>query len=1392
MDRLEFYLAQDRRVALARGDALPELETGTLIFADVSGFTPLTEAMTRALGPRRGADELTRALNEVYDRLLGPVEAYGGSVINFSGDAALCFFRGDDADPLPAAARALSCALEMQKVTRAAQGLTLPDGSRTHIALKIALTSGVVRRTAVGDPDIQRLELVVGDAVTRTAACEQLCGRDQVWIDEHTAEILGSAVQVREWVADDETGQRFGEVLAFASAVAPAPAASPPLAPPPERARAWVPRHVYEWLAAEQGAFLTELRPVVALFGRFGGLDYVNDPAATDKLNRFVVQLQQLLARYEGLLLELSIGDKGSYFYSVFGVPNAHEDDALRAVHAAREMLDVSRAFGFIQPLQIGISQGTMRVGAYGSATRRVYGAQGDEVNLAARFMMEAAPGEILVTRRVQQAVASDFDMEPLRPLLVKGKREPLLPFLVKGERAARLSPARQVEYALPLIGREADFQLLEQKLGLARLGTGQVVGITAPAGMGKSRFVGEIVRTARRGGDECYVGEFQSFGSNTSYLGWVGIWRTFFGLDVNLPMRRLRRVLEGELQDLAPERLESLPLLGAAMHLALPENEFTAALEPEFRKSALEALLVDCVRGAAEEARAQGNALVFVLEDVHWMDPASRDLVERVVESIHTLPVLIILTYRPSAAGGTATAVSDSWRTEAGLTEIVLAELNATQGEELVRAKLAQFAPENTAPVPPALIHQVTDRAQGNPFYIEELLNYMQDQGLDLRDPASLARADMPTSLERLILSRIDYLTEAERLTLKVASILGRVFRWAHLVGYYSALGAAEQVQSDLTALEHEDLLAQELDSPELTYLFKHILTQQVAYESLAFSTRAHLHGAYARFLESHEDQTKTLDLIAFHYDHGDDPAKRREYLILAGHAAAARFANREAVDYLTRALALIPTDELAARCELLTAREQVYDVMGDRERQRADLDEREQLAVAMADWNERVTVTLRRGLLAARTGEYAAAVGSAQTALELVRANADETSTPYQLLGEADALWGEALWEQGDANEARVRLGAALEFARTSDDRANQIRVLNLLGTIARFMGDYADARALHEQALALVQSTSDKRREWLTLNNLAAVAHATGDLNGAAAEYERALAIVHEIGDRRGEALLLSNLAITQNDTGEYDRAIASHRQTLTVAEAIRDRKTVMRVLANLGETYRLAGAYAEASNSTRRALREARELGDNLGEALILVNLGAIELAQGELVTAQTTAEGALARTRALGRRESEAFVLDTLGQLALARGEPNVAVGYFEQAVALWNTLAPLADALEAQAGLAQAALADGKPEALAGALPHCERILAYLTAHPERAGDAPALAAQWVVYSVLQALGDSRAQTVLADAQNALRARADKLADPALKQSFLENVRAHRLISSAGDTAARA
>ncbi|NJN54130.1 MAG: AAA family ATPase [Anaerolineae bacterium] len=881
MEQPAAYIPMDRRQALAHGVDLPERAQGAALFADISGFTALTEALAQELGPRRGAEELTGHLNRVYDALITELHRFGGSVISFAGDAIICWLDADDG------LRAVACALAMQQAMAQFATILIPSGKTVTLAVKTAVSLGPVRRFMVGDPAIQRLDVMGGETVEWLTAAEHMAGKGEVVLTPQTAVALQPHLLIHEWRKSPDNDEQFAVVQELLTAVPPQP--WPPLPHPlaEEQIQPWLLPTVYDQLRHGSGEFLAELRPAIALFMQFTGIDYDDDPAAAVKLDWFIQALQRIVQRYDGALLQLTVGDKGSYLYAAFGAPIAHEDDAARAVAAAWEMVHAATTMPAIATVRVGIAPGRMRTGAYGGSARRTYGVLGDGVNLSARLMQHAASGQILATVEIQQA-EEGFEWEALPAIEVKGKSGKMAVTAVLRPRPRSMMRLLEPGYALPMVGREAEMGMIAERVERVLAGQGQIIGITAHPGMGKSRLVAEVIRLANERGLTGYGGECHAYASKSSYHVWHTIWRGFFHLSGDAPLSEVIPRLEAELAQIDPALLPRLPLLGMALNLSIPDNDLTRSFDAKLRKASLESLLVSCVR-----ARAAARPLLFVFEDSHWIDPLSHDLLEILGRAMADMPVLLVIAYRVVEVGGDIPprVISLPY-----FNEVLLTEFTPQEAQTLMQLKLAQLFGEETA-VSPHFVERITTKADGNPFYIEELLNYLQDRHIDPQAADALAALELPDSLHSLILSRIDQLSEGQKSTIKIASVIGRLFRVALLWGAYPELGDSTHVQADLEALRQLELTALDTPEPELTYIFKHVVTQEVTYESLPYATRARLHTQIGEYIERTyaELLNAYVPILAHHFSHGLDEAKQRRYLLLAAADAHAKFAMKQ-----------------------------------------------------------------------------------------------------------------------------------------------------------------------------------------------------------------------------------------------------------------------------------------------------------------------------------------------------------------------------------------------------------------------------------------------------------------------------------------------------------------
>lgn len=1118
MNILHSYIPQDRLRALAIGASLPNRTEGAVLFADISGFTQRTEWLTQQLGSRRGAEELTRQVNHVYDALIAEVERYDGSVINFAGDSITCWFDSHESASAGASLRAVFAAWSMQIAMQA-----FPD-----LALKIAVASGPARRFLVGDPKVHYLDALAGATVARSSVAEQLAKRGEILIDEATINAVGSYLEISEWRRSEENGDRFAVLAHVQQPVHTSyrPGTPMPDHIPLEILQAWLHRQVYEREISGQGSFLTEFRLCAVMFVRFMGIDYEAE-GAQDQLGVFIEQAQHIAAHYEGDVVQLTIGDKGSYFYVNFGALTAHEDDPRRAIKAAMAIREVSAL-----SLQIGICYGVMRVGAYGGSTRRTYGAIGDDVNIAARLMQTAAPDEILVSERVKKMVATNFVFEARALLHLKGKSKPLQAFTVLGQRTIGL---QEPIYALPMVGRKAQLQTISDRLGLVRLGKAQAIGIVAEAGMGKSRLVAESIRLARLHGFIGYGGSCQSDGVSTPYLAWKSVWSVFFDPDQSLEM------LEARLESLAPHRKDALPLLGVFLNRDIPENNFTRMLEPKYRQSALLALLEDCLRAAARQ-----NPILIVLEDLHWVDALSLDLLENLIRGLADSSVCFILAYRPSHSDRPRMSRLELLP---NFIPIHLQELNQEESVQAIQAKIGLLYPEREETLPISLVEKLTGRAQGNPFFLEELLNLLHDRNLDPFNPADFERIELPESLHALILSRIDQLTEGEKNNLRVASIIGRLFYASWLVGYYPELGEISQVKTILEKLHKLDITPLDSPEPELSYLFKHIVIHEVTYESLPFATRARLHERLAKFLEEQIaigalEEKFLLDVLVYHYTHSENRDQQCVYLRKAGLAALAVSAFGSAVEYFSRLLELIPAESPDYSQVALRLAEAHYN-LGDFTEARNVVQKSQDTATTSS---ARAAALAFLGELVGQSGDYAAAQVILAEAVPLARESNEQH-------GLCRALWalGLAFWRLGKLDDARAALTESLELARAIGDANRELFALNGLGTVA-LQQDAAQAEKFFAAVHELAVTVGNRERAMMALNNLGVMAAMKQDYALARKYIFQSLGMAREIGAQQAIAMGLINLAASDIENGQLAEVRPMLREGLSLAQRL----------------------------------------------------------------------------------------------------------------------------------------------------------------------------------------------------------------------------------------------
>jgi tetratricopeptide (TPR) repeat protein len=552
-----------------------------------------------------------------------------------------------------------------------------------------------------------------------------------------------------------------------------------------------------------------------------------------------------------------------------------------------------------------------------------------------------------------------------------------------------------------------------------------------------------------------------------------------------------------------------------------------------------------------------------------------SRDLLEVLARAAAGLRVLIVVNYRP---GGTAGDLAIQRLPD--FREIELTELLGDDAAALIRSKLDQVHAAGQAEVEPRrasedLIALVTERSGGNPFYIEELISFLVARGVDPADPGALEALELPESLHSLVLSRIDTLVEAPRRTLKVASVVGRVFEAPVLPGAYPELGSLDAVVQHLDELRGADLVNLDREADQ-AYLFKHVATQEVAYESLPFAVRRLLHGRIGTYLEAADPDAgdRQLDLLAHHFWNSDDDDRKRTYLQRAADAARAAYANAAAIDYLERVIPGLADAERVDRAEAIV--QAVRDA-------------------AVGTGDVRLVARCDHSLAesARRLGRFADAEARLDSALEGFRTVEDDRGA-----AEALQVMGTVAAQRGDPDRARSRYLESLEIRERIGDEAGVAALRNNLGIVAQQQGDGAAARTYAQQALDLYTGLGDRRRIGTCHVNLAWMDSLAGDQESARARCEEAIRLAREVGDRLNLAIAQNNLGDALRDLGRLDEAGRAYAEAVATYRDLNDLGPLMALLEDVAVLAVRRGQHSDAitllgaADALRGALGAAR--------------------------------------------------------------------------------------------------------------------------------------------------------------------------------------------------------
>ena len=1102
------------------------------LVADIAGFTPLAEAL--ASQGRDGVEQLAGLLDELFGGIVREVERHGGVAGRFGGDAVSAFFPAPDGDLQRARGAAVRCA---QAIREARRTVREPSGHR--VTLRLGVGAGEARALVLGDHEARLDYVLTGSALLAAFASQARARPGAVVVDSPRACAGPPLVRQRPLTVDDALVARFLHP-GFALRV-----------------------------QAGLGAFIAEHRRVSVAFVSLGASLRVED------LQARVAALSREIADLDGHLHQLELADKGAVAIAVFGAPVSHEDDSERVALLAQ-------AAGEIAPdARAGAATGRVFCCELGSSGRREYTLTGDTMNLAARLLALARPGEALVDEATAMGARSAIAGGRVRIVRIKGKAAPVR---VRPLRRRVAAPAESTASRSPLVGRARELRVADAILERVLAGAGASLELAGDAGIGKSRLAAEIADRALAQAFRVHAGAARATAGALPY----GVWRQPLRSLLELEPGADAAVTTARLEELVPSSAERAPLLAAAVGIGpFVDSPLMLGLDARQRADALRSLVVEIVERAASRAPR-----LLLLEDLHWADGASLVLLRSLQERSGASQIALVTTSR---------TLIGSARTEPGSARIRLRPLRPAALGTLVRRTFAN------ADEP--IIEAIQARAQGNPLFALELGRLAGEAG---------GLAGVPDNVEAVVRARVDRVPERERAVLAVASVAGRRFRSTWLAAAQPALGGEEGVSRSLGELARRELVLPVAGEPG-AFRFGHALVRDAVYGALPRATRIRLHDRVGRALE--RDRDADVELLAHHFSFGRDVARKRRYLRAAGDLARAAFANESALGHYE---ALLPLVRAGEQRRVLEAIAQIQQHTGDWDRARATYER----ARSGARGAERVAIETGLGQLIGLTGRY----DEARVLLQSARRRAERIGDEQLLLRviESDGLAAHMCGALDAASEAADEL---LLRARGPQMRRALARGFGLRGAVATRRGSAVEVLRASTRGMRLAEAIGD-RAILLQCASDAAVGYGmAGRTRECIGALQTALSAALEIGDRRISAVILVNASELEREWGSASRARRYATLALRELCSLGDRPVAASALLNLS----LAAGSRGLPGGARgfEAVRvAARALGDRDLEADVMAAIAERELAGRRPLATRTVPDDASARSLSL--------------------------------------------------------------------------------------------------------------------------------------------------------------
>jgi adenylate cyclase len=1169
------YLPTDRFRALLRRSVLPAKGIGAAMMVDISGFTPFTMRLVAEYGRQRASEELKRLINPAMELIAGQVFHHGGSVIRFLGDGFTAWF--DDAQQaedgstlMPGVLRAVAAGIGIQGMSRFFKGFQV----------RIGVSQGESLRWVVGRPDFGLADVLSGPAVISMARLISEVQPEQVVIHY---DAIPTLLNARVGLQITDAGNAL--ITSLPAEISknarrhkwPAWQAEGDVEEILKEVRPFVDASVREKVEVGVADFGDELRTALPMFMRvIIGPD--SDQQAV--LDAYVRRVQELLFANGGRMVSVEFSDKGSVVFAVFGAPVTYGDDAQRALRMAFELRQSVVAMPDITSHHIGLSRGLLYTGTVGGEVRHEYSAIGDETNLAARLMTIAQNNQILTTSAVRKQSNQEFIFRELAPLQIKGLAEPLTLYepTEQHERTKRHQTPRK------FVGREMEMAAIERLTALAKNGVASFLQIEGETGIGKSQVLQEAgIRAIENFGFTVAFGRCIHTGREASYLPWRDALISLFQIHDEAASSVKLEIIFEMLDMLLPDARSRFPLIGDVLGVPVDDTPITATLKGLARRQATHALINEIFL-----RKATRQPILLMIDDLQWIDEVSASLLDDMINrlAMNSAPLLILTAHRPFSQTEKPTTLMDHIAHIHISEYLRLTEINS----EAIKPLLESFL---NASAPPLLVDYVASRAQGNPFYAQEILTalvearavYVNEGRATLL--GDLDKVNIGLNVQGLIQARIDRLGELDRLVLKVASVIGAEVPLKLLSKSLPVVMGESELLERLNGLQSRELLYN-ADSDNITlYQFRHAVVQEVAYQNLPFSQREALHQVVADAIA--KDSPEAYDALAYHYSRTQNAEKAWTYLTLAGEKSFNEYANLSALEYYKRALDICNDDE--ERLQIKDNLVLVYLRLGENAEIAALLPQMDEHAKNLRNPIWETITHLRWAAYYNQISAWADVLREAQEAVSLAEVNAYNRLAwdGYVLMRSAmlnlnqreqvvrsdlDRTMQNLAERLGDRRYIIEMLltwfddmyaeshDGAIHGAQTAVAQAHELQNPLLEAQCYEVLGDlyqrdvnFPMALEAYQSQYRLCQVVGDRRHEALTLNRIGYLMTSLGQVTEGHNNLQDAYQILHQIGERSGMATNILYLGISAEYRRAYEEALAFINRSIATYEELK---------------------------------------------------------------------------------------------------------------------------------------------------------------------------------------------------------------------------------------------